>query len=38
MLKILIRDGYEFRVLQILGKKLNFTYDIVEPLEVYYYG
>lgn len=25
------RDGYEFRILQVLGQRLNFTFDIGEP-------
>lgn len=27
-------DGLEFRILRLLGKRLNFTYEIVEPREL----
>ena len=28
---IFVRDGYEYRVMQVLGQRLNFTFDIGEP-------
>lgn len=28
-------DGLEFRILRLLGKRLNFTYEIVEPRELF---
>lgn len=32
------RDGIEYRILQTLSKKLNFTFDFSEPAGVDEYG
>jgi hypothetical protein len=32
------RDGYEYRILQVLGRMMNFTFDIAEPKSLQQYG